>query len=69
MTFEAPMGFTFKVDLDAGTVLVGHVWYYAPLADAHNRPRPVNHSAFFITNINCFSLVLNPVGISPVGRA
>lgn len=28
--FEAPMGFTFKVDQDAGTVLVGHVWYYAP---------------------------------------
>lgn len=24
---------------------------------------------FFITNINCFSRVLNPEGISPVGRA
>jgi hypothetical protein len=28
-----------------------------------------DQSTFFITNINCFSLVLNAAGISPVGNA
>lgn len=68
--FEAPLGLSFKVDQDTGRVLVGHVWYYAPPSQAVvTNSTDVDHSAFFITNINCFSFVLNPLGISPVGRA
>ncbi len=31
--------------------------------------QPRDQSIFFITNINCFSLVVKAAGISPVGKA
>jgi hypothetical protein len=31
--------------------------------------RSPRHSVFFMTNINCFSFVLNEAGTSPVGKA
>jgi hypothetical protein len=40
-----------------------------PDADQLSRRFQVPDFSFFKTNINCFSLVLNSVGISPVGNA
>lgn len=68
--FAAPLGFPSKSIRTAGWCRSHGSGESAHPEGDHNRLDSASpHPSFFITNINCFSRVLNPAGISPVGRA